>query len=151
MVLFGWHTGARPAEITRLTTGEIDQTGDIWIAALEKHKTAGYGHTREIPIGRTAQNDLAPMAATWRTRRADLSAPCGWTIARRSGRASDAREGIQPGGISAGDSSGLSAGWRSRPSGRRTSFATRSAVGSAKPAGSRPLRWHWGIASQTRR
>ncbi len=60
MVLFGWHTGARPAEITRLTTGEIEQTGDVWIARLEKHKTAGYGHTREIPIGRTAQNIITP-------------------------------------------------------------------------------------------
>ena len=60
MVLFGWHTGARPAEITRLTTGEIEQTGDVWIARLEKHKTAGYGHTREIPFGRTAQNIITP-------------------------------------------------------------------------------------------
>jgi integrase len=60
MVLFGWHTGARPAEITRLTTGEIRQTGDIWIAKMAKHKTAGYGHVREIPIGRTAQAIITP-------------------------------------------------------------------------------------------
>jgi integrase len=60
MVLLIWHTGARPAEVTKLTTGEIDQRGEVWIARLEKHKTAGYGHTREIPIGRTAQNALTP-------------------------------------------------------------------------------------------
>jgi integrase len=60
MVLFGWHTGARPAEITRLTTGEIQRTGDVWIATMGKHKTAGYGHVREIPIGRTAQAILTP-------------------------------------------------------------------------------------------
>jgi len=60
MVLFGWHTGARPAEITRLSTGEIEQTGDVWIATMTKHKTAGYGHVRKIPIGRSAQAILAP-------------------------------------------------------------------------------------------
>ena len=60
MVLFGWHTGARPAEITRLTTGEINQAGEVWIATMEKHKTAGYGHKREIPIGRSAQAILTP-------------------------------------------------------------------------------------------
>jgi integrase len=60
MVLFGWHTGARPAEITVLTTGMIDQSRDIWFAKLEKHKTAGWGHVREIPIGKSAQNVLTP-------------------------------------------------------------------------------------------
>jgi integrase len=60
MVLFGWHTGARPAEITALTTGMIDQSRDVWFAKLEKHKTAGWGHVREIPIGRMAQNVLTP-------------------------------------------------------------------------------------------
>jgi integrase len=60
MVLFGWHTGARPAEITTLTTGMIDQSGDVWFAKLEKHKTATWGHTREIPIGKAAQNVLTP-------------------------------------------------------------------------------------------
>jgi integrase len=60
MVLFGWHTGARPAEITVLTTGTIDQSQDVWFAKLEKHKTAGWGHVREIPIGKTAQQILTP-------------------------------------------------------------------------------------------
>src|SRR5262249_26013710 len=60
MVLFGWHSGARPAEITNLTTGMIDQTGDIWFAKLDKHKTANWVHTREIPIGRAAQAAMGP-------------------------------------------------------------------------------------------
>jgi integrase len=60
MVLFGWHSGARPAEITNLTTGMIDQSKDIWIANLAKHKTAHYGHVRELLIGRSAQRALEP-------------------------------------------------------------------------------------------
>jgi len=60
MVLFGWHAGARPAEIANLTTAMIDQSKDIWIARLDKHKTAGWGHVREIYIGRSAQAVLAP-------------------------------------------------------------------------------------------
>jgi integrase len=60
MLLFGWHTGARPAEITTLTTGMIQESGDVWIATLDNHKTAGWGHTREILIGRSAQKVLQP-------------------------------------------------------------------------------------------
>jgi integrase len=60
MVLFGWHTGARPAEITALTTRMINQTGDIWFAKFDKHKTASWGHAREILIGKSAQNVLTP-------------------------------------------------------------------------------------------
>jgi integrase len=59
MVLFGWHTGARPAEITALTTGMIDRSGDMWFAVLERHKTATWGHTREIMINKSAQLVLA--------------------------------------------------------------------------------------------
>jgi integrase len=60
MVLFGWHTGARPAEITTLTTEMIDKSGDIWSARLDKHKTTNWGHTREILIGKSAQHVLTP-------------------------------------------------------------------------------------------
>jgi integrase len=60
MVLFGWHSGARPAEITNLTTGMIDQSRDVWIAKPERHKTQHYGHVREILIGRSAQQALMP-------------------------------------------------------------------------------------------
>jgi integrase len=60
MVLFEWHTGARPAEVTTITTGEIRRTGEVWLATMAKHKTAGYGHVREIAIGRTAQAIITP-------------------------------------------------------------------------------------------
>jgi integrase len=60
MVLFGWHTGARPSEIVGLTTGLIDQKGDVWLARLILHKNAHRGLSREIPIGRAAQSILAP-------------------------------------------------------------------------------------------
>jgi integrase len=60
MVLFGWHSGARPSEICVLTTGMVDQTDEVWIARLEKHKTQIWGHDREIPIARSAQNVLTP-------------------------------------------------------------------------------------------
>jgi integrase len=60
MVLFGWHTGARPAEITTLTTGMIDQSGDVWVARFASHKTAHHGATRELLIGPKAQSALAP-------------------------------------------------------------------------------------------
>ena len=60
MVLFGWHTGARPGEITRLTTGNIDRSGDVWIASFARHKTAHHGLTREVLIGPRAQEVLGP-------------------------------------------------------------------------------------------
>jgi integrase len=64
MVLFGWHSGARPAEITGLTTKAVITavgypTADVWVIELAKHKTALYGHTRQILVGRTAQQILA--------------------------------------------------------------------------------------------
>jgi integrase len=60
MVLFGWHTGARPAEITTLATGDIDRRNDLWVARPPEHKTKLWGHDREISIARTAQAILEP-------------------------------------------------------------------------------------------
>jgi integrase len=60
MVLFGWHAGPRPSELTSLTTAMVDQTGEVWIARLVNHKTALHGHKREILINRPAQAVLAP-------------------------------------------------------------------------------------------
>ena len=60
MVVFGWHTGARPGEITRLTTGIIDRSGDVWVASFARHKTAHHGLTREVLIGPRAQEVLSP-------------------------------------------------------------------------------------------
>jgi integrase len=61
MVLFGWHTGSRPSEICALTTGMIDQSGDVWIATLDRHKNAHRDQSREVPIGRAAQ----AIISTW--------------------------------------------------------------------------------------
>jgi integrase len=60
MVLFAWHTGARPAEVTTLATGDIDRRHDLWIARPTEHKTKLWGHDREIFIGRAAQAILTP-------------------------------------------------------------------------------------------
>jgi integrase len=60
MTLFGWHTGARPGEITRLTTGMIDRTGAVWVATFTAHKTAHHGISREVLIGPRAQEVLIP-------------------------------------------------------------------------------------------
>jgi integrase len=60
MVLLAWHTGARPGEITRLTTGIIDRSGDVWVASFARHKTAHHGLTREVLFGPRAQEVLSP-------------------------------------------------------------------------------------------
>jgi integrase len=53
-------TGARPGEIWRMTTGQIDRTVDPWLYRPTKHKTAHHGKTREIHIGPQAQAILLP-------------------------------------------------------------------------------------------
>lgn len=60
LVLFLWHTGARPGEATALTTGDIDMGGDVWYARPRHHKNAYRGQDREIPIGPKAQEALRP-------------------------------------------------------------------------------------------
>src|SRR5262245_13753715 len=55
MVLFAWHTGARPGEVVGLTTGLIDRAGDVWVAELREHKTAHRGQARAVLIGPRAQ------------------------------------------------------------------------------------------------
>jgi integrase len=60
MCLFAWHTGARPSEVTTITTGCIDRTRDIWVATPRDHKTRLWGKSREIYIGRAAQQVISP-------------------------------------------------------------------------------------------
>jgi integrase len=55
-----WHTGARVGEIRGLTTSMIDQTGDVWKAIPEKHKTAHHGLGRTIYLGPRAIQALRP-------------------------------------------------------------------------------------------
>lgn len=43
-------TGMRPSELCRLRPCDIDRTGPVWMYRPAKHKTAGRGKTRAIPI-----------------------------------------------------------------------------------------------------
>jgi integrase len=53
-------TGMRPGEVWRMTTGQIDRTGDLWVYSPLKHKTDGWHKTRDIPLGPRAQEALRP-------------------------------------------------------------------------------------------
>jgi integrase len=54
-------TGARPAEVCRVTTGAIDQTDDVWVYRPARHKTAHRGHDRIILVGPRAQDIIRPL------------------------------------------------------------------------------------------
>jgi integrase len=53
-------TGMRPGEVAKMTTGEIDRTGEVWLYRPVKHKTANKGKDRTIHIGSRAQAILQP-------------------------------------------------------------------------------------------
>lgn len=76
LVLFLWYTGARVGEALALTTGQLDRSGDVWLARLERHKNAWRGQDRVIPLGPRAiaairpwLRDDAPDAAIFDPRR----------------------------------------------------------------------------------
>jgi integrase len=48
-------TAARPGELLKVTTQMLDQTGDVWVADLDKHKTLHHGKRRAIHFGPRAQ------------------------------------------------------------------------------------------------
>lgn len=60
MVRFQLLTGARPAEVCKLCSGNIDRNGDVWAYRVEGHKTVHHGRERIIYIGPAAQAVLAP-------------------------------------------------------------------------------------------
>ncbi len=62
-------TGMRPGEVVIMTMGQIDRGEDLWIYRPNRHKTAGMGKDREIPLGTRAQEVLKPWL------RADPDAP----------------------------------------------------------------------------
>jgi integrase len=53
-------TGMRPGEVWRLTSGQIDRTGEPWIYRPAQYKNAARGKDRVFPIGPRAQQVLAP-------------------------------------------------------------------------------------------
>ncbi len=68
MVCFGYWTGARPGETCRLTTGQIDMSGEVWTYRPGRHKTTHHGKERVVLIGPQAQDVIRPFLKT------DLSA-----------------------------------------------------------------------------
>jgi integrase len=53
-------TGMRSGELTRMTTGTIDASGEVWTYRPVRHKTQHHGHVREVFIGPKAQEILRP-------------------------------------------------------------------------------------------
>jgi integrase len=53
-------TGARPGEVCRMTTGQIDRSGNPWLYRPTQHKTASRGKDRVILLGPRAQELLKP-------------------------------------------------------------------------------------------
>jgi integrase len=48
-------TGMRPGEVVRMTWGEIDRTGSVWVYRPKTHKTQYRGRVRSIFLGQRAQ------------------------------------------------------------------------------------------------
>ena len=60
MVELQCSTGMRPGEVCRLAMREIDRSEDVWVYRPSRHKTAGYGKGRIVPLGPRAQEVLKP-------------------------------------------------------------------------------------------
>jgi hypothetical protein len=56
-----YHCGARPSELLTLRIGDIDRTGTIWVAHIERHKNRAKGKQRNLVFGAKSQALLAPM------------------------------------------------------------------------------------------
>jgi integrase len=54
------NSGLRPGEVCRMTTGQIDMTGDQWVYKPAQHKTKHLGKTRVVPLGPKAMEVLKP-------------------------------------------------------------------------------------------
>lgn len=63
MVRLLWHSGMRPGEVCRLTWGEIDATGDVWVYRPVIHKTAYRGKARVVCLGPKCQAILSRWKA----------------------------------------------------------------------------------------
>jgi len=54
-------TGMRSDEVARMRERDLERTGPVWRYALEKHKTAHHGISRQVPIGPKAQAIIKPF------------------------------------------------------------------------------------------
>jgi integrase len=80
-------TGMRPGEVCRISTGQLDRSGDVWIYTPTDHKTKHRDKDRAIPIGPKGQDLLRgwlradpdqPMFSPEKARRdSDASRPHG--------------------------------------------------------------------------
>lgn len=52
-------TGMRPGEVRHLSSGEIDQSQDVWTYLPKRHKTRHHGHERPIFFGPRGQEILS--------------------------------------------------------------------------------------------
>lgn len=52
-------TGMRPGEVRHLTSGEVDQSQDVWTYRPKRHKTRHHGHERPIFFGPRGQAILS--------------------------------------------------------------------------------------------
>ncbi|NLF69173.1 MAG: recombinase XerD [Candidatus Anammoximicrobium sp.] len=57
-------TGMRPGEVTVMRTCDIDTSGRVWIYTPASHKTARFGHRRQIYLGPQAQAVLRSWLRT---------------------------------------------------------------------------------------
>ncbi|MFM1902847.1 MAG: hypothetical protein RLZZ440_747 [Planctomycetota bacterium] len=55
-----WLTGARPSEILKMRTGDVDRSGSVWLFKPRRHKNSHRGQDRTIPLGPQAQAILKP-------------------------------------------------------------------------------------------
>jgi integrase len=60
MVQLQWATGMRSGELCRMTPGEVDREGDVWVYRPAVHKTTHHGKERAIYLGPTSQSIVAP-------------------------------------------------------------------------------------------
>ncbi len=77
-------TGMRPGEVTAMTMGAIDRSGELWIYRPAHHKTAVYGKERRILLGPKAQELLAPWLKA--DPDAALFSPRDWMARRQAER-----------------------------------------------------------------
>jgi integrase len=60
MLMVQFYSAARPGEVCRMTTGEIDRSVAPWIYRPTRHKTAHLGKSRAIPLGPEARKVISP-------------------------------------------------------------------------------------------
>ena len=59
LVRFMLATGCRPGEACRLSLGEVDRTGPVWLYSPSRHKTKHRGKRRVVAIGPKGQEALS--------------------------------------------------------------------------------------------